>query len=62
MKKIAILSACFVMLALTSIAQDDRAYTKGSSTVSVGYGLGNIWKSLFTLSSFGSDGSSKTTS
>lgn len=62
MKKIAILSACLAVFALGSTAQEDRAFTKGSSTVSVGYGLGNVWKSLFSLNSMFSDGNYKTTS
>jgi outer membrane protein W len=64
MKKINVLLLSFVVLAsFGASAQEDRAFSQGKSTVSVGYGLGNIWKSLFTMGSmFSTDGSYKTTS
>lgn len=62
MKKISVLFMSLVVFAISANAQEDRAYSQGSSTVSVGYGLGNIWKSLFSLNSMFSDGAYKTTS
>ena len=61
MKKTLSLSVLF-MLAICSktFAQDDDfAYSQGSSTFSVGYGFGNIWKSLFKLSGSFSGGNYK---
>ena len=60
MRKGLILSAAFLCLACAkSFSQDDRAYTQGSSTVSVGYGFGNVWKSLFKLAGAFSGGNYK---
>lgn len=63
MKKVVLLSAIFVIaISSNSFAQDDLAYSQGSSTVSVGYGFGNIWKSLFKLTGAFSGGTYKTSS
>ncbi len=58
MKKLTLITAIFLMASSTSaFAQYDMAYAQGSSTFSVGYGFGNIWKSLFKLSGAFSGGS-----
>jgi opacity protein-like surface antigen len=49
MKKGLLLSAFLVIIAASSFAQD-AAFSQGSSTFSVGYGFGNIWRTLFKLS------------
>ncbi len=62
MKKLTLITAIFLMASSTSaFAQYDQAYTQGSSTVSLGYGFGNIWKTLFKLAGGFSGGSYKTT-
>lgn len=50
-----------MLLSASSLkAQDETAYYQGSSTVQVGYGIGNIWKTLFKLSgAFTTDGTYK---
>lgn len=63
MKKVLIVSAIFLFAGANSaFAQDDEggAYSQGSSTISLGYGFGNIWKKLFKLSSTFSGGAYKT--
>lgn len=61
MKKGLLLSTLFICLvSAKSFAQDEGgAYSQGSSSVSIGYGFGNIWKSLFKLAGAFSDGSYK---
>jgi opacity protein-like surface antigen len=58
MKKLCILSAIMIAMTISVSAQDEgAAYSKGSSTLSAGYGFGNVWKHLFKLSGgfFGGD-------
>ena len=49
MKKILFLSAILFAVSTSSFAQydEDAAYVQGQSTLSAGYGVGNIWKKLF---------------
>ena len=51
MKKLFLLSACFLFLSLASIAQVEKSYQKKGSVISAGYGVNNIWKQLFKKSS-----------
>jgi len=61
MKKGFFLAAVLLCLfTAKSFAQDDKAFSEGSSTISAGYGLGNIWKSVFNLMGSFSGGSYKT--
>jgi outer membrane protein W len=49
MKKIFILLTIALILSYSSFAQNkETAYSKGSSTISVGYGLFNVWKILLS--------------
>ena len=57
--KILSISLAFLFLTTSAFAQEDNAYTQGSSTISAGYGIGNIWKKLFKLSNSFSGGDSK---
>lgn len=60
MKKGFVLAVVFMVSMVTkSFAQDETAYYQGSSTVSVGYGIGNIWKTLFKLAGAFSGGDYK---
>ncbi|MEO6583329.1 MAG: outer membrane beta-barrel protein [Ferruginibacter sp.] len=42
--KIIFVVIAFNLAAFKSIAQDNRAFEKGNSIISLGYGVGNIWK------------------
>ncbi len=55
MKKVLFVSAILLSLTTASIAQDGggRAYEQGKSTVALGYGFGNIWKSSFKAAGVG---------
>ncbi|HUS02627.1 MAG TPA: OmpW family outer membrane protein [Chitinophagaceae bacterium] len=57
--KISLIALVFLFLTTSAFAQDDYAYTQGSSTISAGYGVGNIWKKLFKLSASFSGGTNK---
>jgi outer membrane protein W len=50
--KRSLLALCAILtMSLSSHAQDDgSAYSQGQSTISLGYGVGNVFKTLFTLS------------
>jgi outer membrane protein W len=51
MKKLLAVTLLFLAVNCTAYAQDEStAYYQGSSTISAGYGIGNIWKKLFKLS------------
>lgn len=51
MKKILFAAVLFTCVATTASAQDEgAAYSQGQSTVTLGYGLGNIYKKLFKFS------------
>lgn len=59
MKKVLLMAVILLAASVGSFAQnysgcygsDDPAYVQGQSTVSVGYGVGNIWKKLFKINS-----------
>jgi len=55
MKKVLFVSAILLSLSTATIAQDggNTAYQEGQSTVALGYGFGNIWKSAFKTAGFG---------
>jgi hypothetical protein len=51
MKRTLLAITAILAMSLSSHAQEDGgAFSQGQSTVSLGYGVGNIFKSLFTLS------------
>ncbi len=65
MKKLLLVCAIGLFAGInTASAQegDGTAYSQGQSTVSLGYGFGNIWKKLFKITSAFSGGSYKTSS
>lgn len=64
MKKNLLASTILLAVSASSFAQYDEegAYVQGQSSISAGYGFGNIWKKLFTLAATYSDGAYKVTS
>jgi outer membrane protein W len=63
MKKQLFLFAIVIAFSSGSFAQDEgTAYSQGQSTVAIGYGIGNIWKSAFKLAGSFSGGTYKVTS
>lgn len=44
--RLLLLLTAFQLIYATSNAQDKRAFDKGNSIISVGYGIGNIWKTF----------------
>lgn len=62
MKKLLFVTAILCIVGSTkTFAQDGEgaAYSKGQSTVSLGYGFGNIWKKLFKITAAFSGGTQK---
>lgn len=60
MKKLLFASAILFAASTSAFAQDGgTAYSKGQSTVALGYGFGNIWKTGFKLTSAVNGGSTK---
>jgi outer membrane protein W len=49
MKKLIVSLTIMLALSYSSFAQSGGAYSEGSNTISLGYGIGNIWKTLFSL-------------
>ena len=63
MKILLFASALLLAISTSSFAQDESgaAYSKGQNTVTIGYGLGNIWKNGFKALTAFNGGSTKVT-